>query len=86
MVQETILADLKKYGFELVSVMEPDLCQGDPTRTLMRQLMGAVAQYEKAMIVLKLRGARERKKARTGRCEGRKPFGHYPVEKQHWSA
>lgn len=81
MIQETIIGDLRKHAFGLVSVLEPDLCQTDPTRTLMRQLMGAVAQYEKAMIVLKLRGARERKKARTGRCEGRKPFGHYPGEK-----
>ena len=43
--------------------------------------MGAVAQYEKAMIVIKLRGARERTTARTGHCEGRKRFGHYPSEK-----
>ena len=42
--------------------------------------MGAVAQYEKAIIVIKLRGPRERTRARTGRCEGRKPFGHYPGE------
>lgn len=36
MVQETILGDLRKDGFELVSVAEPDLCQDDPTRKLMR--------------------------------------------------
>jgi DNA invertase Pin-like site-specific DNA recombinase len=75
MVQETIVADLRKYGFELVSVAEPDLMATDPTRILVRQMMGAVAQYEKSQIVLKLRGARLRKKAKTGRCEGRKPFG-----------
>ena len=40
--------------------------------------MGAVAEYDKAMIVTKLRVARERTKARTGRCEGRKPFGFHP--------
>ena len=44
----------------------------------MRQIFGAIAEYEKTMIVIKLRGARQRKKARTGRCEGRKPYGHYP--------
>jgi DNA invertase Pin-like site-specific DNA recombinase len=82
MVQETILGDLRKHEFELVSVHEPDLCQTDPTRTLMRQLMGAIAQYEKSMIVLKLRGARERQKVRTGRCEGRKPFGFHPSERR----
>lgn len=76
MVQETIIGDLRKRGFELVSVTEPDLLQNDPTRVLMRQIFGAIAQYEKAMIVAKLRGARQRMKASTGRCEGRKPYGH----------
>jgi hypothetical protein len=46
----------------------------DPTRILVRQMMGAVAQYEKSQIVLKLRGARMRKRAKEGRCEGRKPY------------
>ena len=75
MVQETILGDLRKRGITVVSVAEPDLCSDDPSRVLVRQMFGAIAQYEKAMIVLKLRGARQRMKARTGRCEGSKPFG-----------
>src|ERR1035437_9334844 len=75
MVQEATIADLQKYGFTLISVAEPDLMASDPTRILMRQLMGAVAQYDKSQIVLKLRGARQRMKAATGRCEGRKPYG-----------
>ena len=82
MVQETIIGDLRKSGFDLISVIEPDLCQDDPTRKLMRQIIGAIAEYEKAMIVIRLRGARQRKKARTGRCEGRKPYGYYPGEKK----
>ena len=80
MVQETIIADLRKHGFELVSVAEPDLMANDPTRILVRQMMGAVAQYEKSQIVLKLRGARLRKRTKEGRCEGRKPFGYYEGE------
>jgi len=80
MVQETIIADLKKHGFELISVAEPDLMANDPTRILVRQMMGAVAQYEKSQIVLKLRGARLRKRAKEGRCEGRKPYGFYEGE------
>ncbi len=82
-VQELILRDLRKHGFDLIPVMEPDLVQDDPnnpTRTLIRQIMGAVAQYEKSLIVLKLRGARLRKKAKTGRCEGAKPYGTLPGE------
>ena len=80
MVQETIIADLRKNDFELVSVAEPDLMANDPTRILVRQMMGAVAQYEKSQIVLKLRGARMRKRAKTGRCEGRKPYGYFEGE------
>jgi len=75
MVQELTIADLAKNGITLISVAEPDLMANDPTRILMRQLMGAVAQYDKSQIVLKLRGARMRKRAAAGRCEGRKPFG-----------
>ena len=59
---------------------EPDLMANDPTRILVRQMMGAVAQYEKSQIVLKLRGARMRARARAGRCEGRKPFGYFEGE------
>jgi DNA invertase Pin-like site-specific DNA recombinase len=80
MVQEATIADLRKYGFELISVQEPDLMANDPTRVLMRQLMGAVAQYDKSQIVAKLRGARMRKREKEGRCEGRKPFGYYEGE------
>jgi DNA invertase Pin-like site-specific DNA recombinase len=80
MVQETIIADLRKNGFEVLSVAEPDLMANDPTRILVRQMMGAVAQYEKSQIVLKLRGARLRKKAKTGCCEGRKPYGFFEGE------
>lgn len=80
MVQETIIADLKKSGYTLISVAEPDLCVDDPSRKLMRQIFGAIAEYDRAMIVLKLRGARERTKKKVGRCEGQKPFGHYPNE------
>lgn len=83
MVQEATIADLQKNGFTLISVAEPDLMASDPTRILMRQLMGAVAQYDKSQIVLKLRGARMRKRAAVGRCEGRKPFGRDEIE---WAA
>jgi hypothetical protein len=43
-----------------------------PTAIFIRQVLGTVAQLDKAMTVAKLRGARERKKRLTGRCEGRK--------------
>jgi DNA invertase Pin-like site-specific DNA recombinase len=43
-----------------------------PTAVLIRQILGAVAQFDKAMTVSKLRGARDKKRAKYGRCEGRK--------------
>jgi DNA invertase Pin-like site-specific DNA recombinase len=75
MVQENIIADLRKRGFTLISVVEPDLCSNDPSRVLMRQIFGSIAQYDRAMTVAKLRGARERMRTAKGRCEGRKPYG-----------
>lgn len=77
MLQETIIQSLLKQGFELASAMlgEQDLCSNDPGRKLMRTIMGAIAEYDKALIVLKLKAARQRAKAKTGRCEGQKPFG-----------
>jgi DNA invertase Pin-like site-specific DNA recombinase len=76
MIQEAAIAELAKDGFTLISVHEPDLMSDDPTRVAFRQMMGVFSQYEKSQIVAKLRGARMRKKAATGRCEGRKPYGH----------
>ena len=75
MVQEITIGDLQKHGFDLISVAEgEDLLSEDPTRILIRQVMGAIAQYDKQMTVLKLRAARERKRAKEGKCEGRKGY------------
>ena len=47
----------------------------------MRQVLGAFAEYEKNILVLKLRGAKQRLKAKTGIAyEGAKPFGFYEGE------
>jgi DNA invertase Pin-like site-specific DNA recombinase len=81
MVQEATIANLAKDGISLISVAEPDLMATEPTRILMRPFMGALAQYEKSQIVLKLRGARMRRRTIDGRCEGRKPFGRNDAER-----
>ncbi|HWC95591.1 MAG TPA: recombinase family protein [Candidatus Sulfopaludibacter sp.] len=52
----------------------------EPNRVIARQFLGAISQCEKANIVLKLHAARQRIKAKTGRCEGRKPYGTKPGE------
>jgi DNA invertase Pin-like site-specific DNA recombinase len=65
---------LKARGIDLVPVDAPDhFRDGTPTAVMVRQILGAVAQFEKAGLVRKLRHARERKRAETGRCEGPKP-------------
>ncbi|MBW1783168.1 MAG: recombinase family protein [Deltaproteobacteria bacterium] len=81
MVQEAIIADLQKKGYELISATEgADLLSEDPTRKLVRQVLGAIAEYDKTMTVLKLRAARERKRAKTGKCEGRKGYSEASPE------
>jgi hypothetical protein len=82
LVQEAIIAELTKLGFNLVSAHEPKLISKDPTRIAFRQMMGVFAQYDKGQIVLKLRAARLRKRTATGRCEGRKPYGFYDGERE----
>jgi len=52
----------------------------NPTRRLIRQVLGAVAEFDRRVTVMKLRSARDRKRSRGERCEGRKPFGTFPVE------
>ncbi|MBA7530030.1 hypothetical protein ES705_22233 [subsurface metagenome] len=83
MVGEVILGQFRNLGISVIAADSGvDLTTGDddPTRTLIRQVLGAVSQFEKSVIVLKLRAARQRTKRKTGRCEGRKPYGYYPGE------
>jgi DNA invertase Pin-like site-specific DNA recombinase len=67
-VQETGYQALKAKGIELLAADSPDSFVSDtPTAVLIRQILGAVAQFDKATLVHKLRGARDRKSARLGR-------------------
>ena len=51
----------------------PDFFVEDtPTAVLVRQVLGAIAQFEKASLVAKRKAARDRKRAAAGKCEGRK--------------
>lgn len=75
LVQETIIGDMLRRGYTVISTMEPDLCSTDPSRVLIRQIFGALAQYDRAMIVAKTLAARKRIREKTGKCEGRKFFG-----------
>jgi len=74
-IQEGIIGKFLGLNLTVVSTCEPDLCSNDPSRVFVRQILGAVAQLDRSLIVAKLKSARERKKAETGRCEGQKPYG-----------
>lgn len=85
MVQEFILTECRKLDVPLYSVdrgVPVDMAtnDGDPTQKLIRQIMGALAEWEKTMLVHKLRASRQRVKAAAGKCEGRKAFGDKPGE------
>jgi DNA invertase Pin-like site-specific DNA recombinase len=75
-VQETGYRRLHADGINLIAADKPDQFVDDtPTAVLVRQILGAVAQFDKAMTVAKLRGARERKRRKTGdKVEGRKSY------------
>ena len=70
--QETGFRYLQGLGVTLIAADSPDAFLDDtPTAILIRQVLGAVSEFEKAALVAKLRAARERKKAETGKCGGR---------------
>lgn len=72
-VQETGFRMLQQRGIDLIAADSPTSFVDDtPTAALIRQVLGAVAQFEKAALVAKLRGARDRKRRDWGKCEGRK--------------
>ncbi|MEZ5989856.1 MAG: recombinase family protein [Planctomycetota bacterium] len=81
---ELILRELSKAGVQVIEAEGGhDLSAGDdanPTAKLIRQVLGAVAEFEKSALVAKLRAARDRVRAERGRCEGPVPYGKLPGE------
>lgn len=72
---------LKKNGIDLVPVDCPQhFTEDTPTAEMVRQILGAVSQFEKRSLVEKMRKARERKRKDNGRCEGRKPAPQAAIE------
>jgi DNA invertase Pin-like site-specific DNA recombinase len=81
MVQESILADAWKAGAEVLSCSETErtYCRpdspDDPARTLIRQVLGAVAAYERSMIRLRMTRGRRRLLDQQGWAGGPEPYG-----------
>ena len=87
-IQELGYRELRALGFELACADAPGYFTDDtdnPSLKMIRQILGAVAEFQKDELVLKLRGARRRKRAITraagittadgrGKVEGRKSY------------
>jgi DNA invertase Pin-like site-specific DNA recombinase len=84
MVSEIILAEFRKLGVKVISAdggVDLTLGNDDPTGKLVRQILAAVSEWEKCLIVQKLRASRLRMRRSGQRCEGRKPYGETADEK-----
>ncbi|MFA6043356.1 MAG: recombinase family protein [Phycisphaerales bacterium] len=83
-VQDSILTYLASRGISLYSAdtgaCVTDDIQQDAMKRAIVQMQAVMFELEKSMLVRKLRAARQRKRAATGRCEGTIPFGHKPGE------
>jgi DNA invertase Pin-like site-specific DNA recombinase len=80
-LQEQLLAEVRRLGGEPFSTSggeagyladDPD----DPSRKLIRQVLGAVSEYERSMITVRLRNGRRRKAERGGFAYGSPSYGH----------
>jgi DNA invertase Pin-like site-specific DNA recombinase len=75
MVQEVGFAMLRDLGITLIAADSPmSFLDDGPTSKLIRQILGAVSEFDKAMTVAKLKGARDRARRARGKCEGRKAY------------
>jgi DNA invertase Pin-like site-specific DNA recombinase len=81
MVQEVGFAMLRDLGIALIAADSPTSFLDDgPTSKLIRQILGAVSEFDKVMTVAKLKGARDRVRRQRGKCEGRKSYAESDPE------
>src|SRR5580704_14955829 len=74
-VAETGFRRLRAAGIALIAADAPNSFLDDtPTSAFIRQVLAAVQELDKAMIVSKLKGARQRKRATGVKVEGRKSY------------
>lgn len=80
-LQEQLLAEVRRLGGVVLSASEAESAfladdPDDPSRKLIRQVLGAVSEYERSMISLRLRSGRAHKAANGGFAYGAPRFGH----------
>lgn len=81
-LQEQLLAEVWRMGGRVFSTspsedayLDPEGAEGDPSRGLIRRILGAVSQYEREMIRLRLRAGKQRKAQDGGFLGGGAPLG-----------
>jgi DNA invertase Pin-like site-specific DNA recombinase len=82
-VQEAILAHVWQCAGAVFTVDAGEVLRDDPEdpmRTFVRQVMGAAAELERAMIAARLRGGRRTKAERGGFAYGAPPYGYKSVK------
>ena len=83
-IQEQLILYIASKGLQLYNARTGEnittAVLGDPMKKAMVQIQGIFAELDKSMIVARLRTGRKIIKKEVGRCEGRKPYGHYPGE------
>jgi DNA invertase Pin-like site-specific DNA recombinase len=87
MVQELLLRKLSDLGGIVLSTRENEneMLNGeskDPSRKLVRVIMGAISEYDREMTVDRLAAGRAAKAARGGYAHGALPFGYRSVKGQ----
>jgi DNA invertase Pin-like site-specific DNA recombinase len=80
MVQELLLRNLTDFGGVFVSTRanENEMISGeskDPSRKLVRSILGAISEYDREMVVDRLEAGRRAKAARGGYAHGALPYG-----------
>jgi DNA invertase Pin-like site-specific DNA recombinase len=86
-LQEQLLADIRRMGAEVFSTSSAEASYltddpDDPSRKLIRQVLGAVNEYERAMIALRLRSGRRKKHDNGGYAYGSPPYGWRAVGRE----
>ena len=67
----------------MISVSEPDVDSNEPTRILIRQVLGALSQYEKTLLKARMAAGRKLKAERGGYTGGIPRFGYSAVRHEY---
>ena len=82
-VAEVIIREFQKIGVKVISASGGvDLTEGNdanPTAKLIRRILAAVAEFDRCVIVLKLRGARDARRLRRADARDEKDTESIPT-------